>query len=438
MKHEFWAEFDLYKQISRYGHRISELLWEEKKARGANKKAEEREKRKERLELQSRVQKVVSSFIFQGKLETSAVPDAASRQIFLAQLLPADVICKGSSTQCKDYVKDKNGLQWWYYADDLTHPRGNFQEFLCCRLRWMASILNLKIGEDVVTPSLPNLSIFPSGSWAIQVIFTLHKPYISRDDTDFYIIDNPVKKEWVFKVPYVAPSQWKGALRAAMVRELVMKLSEREIDEKKFFEERIRLYRLFGNEKDGTAEFLNQALARFRVGLLSQDDNDEAKKQWEQRVKQEIKNVAEQFESKLRDKGYRVGDVEGFQGNLHFYPTFFDKIGLEVINPHDRKTGAGKQPIYFECVPQGTRGAFTLLYVPMKEIDEDKSKEDLEQVAKGLKVMLTEYGFGAKTSSGYGVADVDVQQTKIKPEEWKEVFIKGWDENGQGFKNSCR
>ena len=397
MKKEFWAEFDLYGKVAPYGTQISKLLWEERKKRRIKEMREQ---------LQATVQESIRSFLLQGKLDSIIIPDDASRQMLLSQLLPADVICEGRSTQCKDYVKGKNGLQQWYYGGDIQNPKGNFQEFLSRRMRWMASILNFDVGENVVHPSLPDLSIFPSGSWAIQINFTLRKPYISRDDTDFYIIDNPVKKEWVFKVPYVAPSQWKGALRAAMVRELVMRLLERKIDEEKFFEERIRLYRLFGNEKDGTAEFLNQALARFRVETLSRDAEDEPKKQWEQRVKQEIRKVAEQFESKLREKGYRVGDIEGFQGYLHFYPTFFDKIGLEVINTHDRETGASvKGPIYFECVPAGTKGTFTLLYVPMKEIDEDSSKKDMEEVAKGLKAMLSEYGFGAKTSSGYGVAD---------------------------------
>ncbi|RMD65479.1 hypothetical protein D6833_02915, partial [Candidatus Parcubacteria bacterium] len=40
----------------------------------------------------------------------------------------------------------------------------------------------------------PDLTIFPTGSWALQFTFTLRTPYLSRDDVDFYILDNPVKK----------------------------------------------------------------------------------------------------------------------------------------------------------------------------------------------------------------------------------------------------
>ena len=400
MKREFWAEFDLFSESKkRY---LIHYLVEKTLRNGQIPHAPRRQN---------------------GQLPWEMLKDKAARQHILAQLLATEEECS-KNTKCKDYAKGENGLQQWYYGGNIQNLIGNFQEFLYRRLRWMASILNFDVGEDVVPPSLPNLSIFPPGSWAIQISFTLRKPYISGDDTNFYIIDNPIKKEWVFKVPYVAPSQWKGALRAAMVRQLAMKLLEKEIDEEKFFEERIRLYRLFGNEKDGTAEFLNQALARFRVETLSRDAEDEPKKQWEQRVKQEIRKVAEQFESKLREKGYRVGDIEGFQGYLHFYPTFFDKIGLEVINPHDRKTGtSAKGPIYFECVPQGTKGTFTLLYVPSYLSDkpeeaQNQAKRDLKTVLRGLYTMFKRYGFGAKTSSGYGV----VKDTACK-------MLKNWDDH---------
>ena len=268
----------------------------------------------------------------------------------------------------------------------------------------------LKFMENLqLPPSLPDLSIFPSGSWAIQISFTLRKPYISRDDTDFYILDNPVKKEWVFKVPYVAPSQWKGALRSAMVRELVEWWQSQDTkDSKEFARRRFRMVLLFGDEK-GEESGSIKGLAKY----LDEVGGDE---------------TARLFREKVR-KYFGIPEdkpMPHFQGYLHFYPTFFDKIRLEVINPHDRKTGTGKQPIYFECVPQGTKGTFTMLYVPMKEIDEDKSKEDLEQVAKGLKAMLTEYGFGAKTSSGYGVADVEGYDIKVQPKIWLEDFLKAW------------
>jgi CRISPR-associated protein Cmr2 len=98
-------------------------------------------------------------------------------------------------------------------------------------------------------------------------------------------------------------------------------------------------------------------------------------------------------------------------GRLYFFPTFFDKIGLEVINPHDRTTGVGARgPILMECVPQGTKGELFLLYVPFGPIGQSENDrraevaEDLRVICKGVQAMLITYGFGAKTSSGFSVA----------------------------------
>jgi len=429
MKHEFWAEFDLYKPFATAGIRIQKLRDDIQREQNNNKKARLSAKLRQ---LQREAQDKVINLIFQGKIEQNVVTDPAARLSHLAQLLAVDCICEGKTKQCKDYAKGKNGLQHWYYAGDLTTPRGDYQTFLCCRLRWMGQVLGLANHHDTVGPSLPDISMFPSGSWAIQVHFTLRKPYLSKDDVDFYIVDNPVKKEWVFKVPYVAPSQWKGALRAAMLRRLEENLRSKKVDEEGFTLERLRLYRLFGNEKDGTAEFLNRTLTLHRVGPRPEDEQQAQK--WEERYKQTFKQVALEFEEKVRAEGYRKENVEGFQGRLHFYPTFFDRIGLEVINPHPRDTGAGDRPIYFECVPAGTSGVLTLLYVPIDRVGrsspeamESEAKADLEAVARGVRAMLTQYGFGAKTSSGYGVADVLKDQSQVVPPDSKEIFWKAWE-----------
>jgi CRISPR-associated protein Cmr2 len=61
-----------------------------------------------------------------------------------------------------------------------------------------------------------DLSIFPPFSFVIQFTFTLAQSYISRDEQNFYIIDNPVRKDKIFGLPYVAPSSWKGSLRSVL------------------------------------------------------------------------------------------------------------------------------------------------------------------------------------------------------------------------------
>jgi CRISPR-associated protein Cmr2 len=224
-----------------------------------------------------------------------------------------------------------------------------------------------------LVPAAPDLARLPEYSFAFHVIFTLAGAYLSRDDRVFYILDNPVKKEWVFKLPYIAPSQWKGALRAAI----------RQNND--WPNDHCHLLRLFGQSRDD----------------------------------------------------------EGQAGRLHFYPTFFDHIGLEVINPHDRETGAGKQPIYLESVPIDVAGTFTLLYVPFDRIGEDEPETrtqvaaDLDLVATGIQAMMTIYGFGAKTSSGFGVANeqkeqiegqlvlnhTDLQEPEVQPERLSEPIV---------------
>lgn len=247
-------------------------------------------------------------------------------------------------------------------------------------------------------PNPPDLTLLPSGTWSINFNFSLHKPYISRDDTDFYIIDNPVKKEWVFKLPYIAPSQWKGALRAAMVKQLAD--ASGSLSEEEFADRRFCLSLLFGDEKGeeqgdikGLAEYLDKA-------------------------KPDAYNL---YRQKIH-KYFSIKDDEPLPhhaGRLIFYPTYFTQIGLEVINPHDRETGTGAQPIYFESVPSGAEGTFVILYLPfdMTGEEQDKIKKasfaDISLVAEGVRAMMLQHGFGAKTSCGHGIANNELIEGKF-------------------------
>ena len=186
-------------------------------------------------------------------------------------------------------------------------------------------------------PDFSALENLPSLSFMLRVPFKLKKPYLSKDDCAFHLLDNPIRKDKVFQAPMVASTSWKGALRAAL-----WQLEYQKEDE--------QIIRLFGNARE---------------------------------------------------------DEKGQAGRLYFYPTFFDKIGLEVINPHSRKTGVGKNPILLECVPIGAKGKLVILYVPFGKVEENQVAEDLKLVAEGVQGMLTVYGFGAKTSSGFGVADIE-------------------------------
>ena len=69
-----------------------------------------------------------------------------------------------------------------------------------------------------------------------------------------------MRKDKVFKVPYVAPSSWKGALHAAMVQRLVEEASTLNTD--RFAAKRFQLTLLFGDEK-GEEGIKTTNLAKF-------------------------------------------------------------------------------------------------------------------------------------------------------------------------------
>ncbi len=208
------------------------------------------------------------------------------------------------------------------------------------------------IRDNFLYPKV-NLSTLPSYSFVLKFMFTLKKPYISLDENDFYIIDNPLRKDKVINLPFVSPSSWKGSLRNSLWQF-------------KYDPENDLIIRIFGNRKS----------------LISED-------------------------------------IDLRRGRLFFFPTFFTKKSLEIINPHDRERRIGTVPILMESVPQDTTGFFTLLYVPFDLIgcDENEVKkqvsEDIKLISEGLKLMFTYYGFGAKTSSGYGTAYENITEGMI-------------------------
>jgi len=224
----------------------------------------------------------------------------------------------------------------------------------------------------------------------LKIKFTLNKPYVSKDDEEFYPIDNPVCKEKVLGVPYIRSTTWKGSLRQVSYRFFIDKLEKGDIDENNWKEERSKLVRLFGNEKDNLELYMNYILSE-KLG----------KKQEELR---------REFENFLKSE-YKIKN--GRAGRLIFFPTFLDRISLDVIAPHDRRTRAitERGPIPLE-VAKGS-GEFKLFYLPFDILDDENRlkkevREDLEVLKEAIPKMLLEYGFSAKKTSGYGVVEDEI------------------------------
>ncbi|MGB9794838.1 RAMP superfamily CRISPR-associated protein [Caldisericum exile] len=256
----------------------------------------------------------------------------------------------------------------------LIHSNGNYNDYLRCKL----SELNL-LGINMPV-EIANL---PKWSWVIEFPITLRKPFISKDDVPLYIIENPVRKDKVFGVPFTSAMAWKGNLRWTMMKIFLEKETK---DPEKFAEIRYQHILLFGTEK----------------GM------EEIAKGWTKY----LDDLCPEAKSKLKER-FGSEDFPSLTGMLYFYPTFWDRIDMEVINPHDRETKTGKNPIYFEVVPAGSKGYFRLLYVPFyyltKPFNEIKELvlKDLQDITSGLKEMMLTYGFSAKKSSGYGVVKDD-------------------------------
>jgi len=302
-------------------------------------------------------------------------------------------------------MKNDNLKSYAKSGDKTNDPGGH--KLLVYREKYNALISKeidrlkrLGLDKPVNNISMPPYSFF------LQFKFILATSYISRDDEEFYICDNPIRKDKVFKVPMVAGSSWKGNMRWTAMKIFTDGLTE-VIDQNSIserFEYRARMIRLFGHEKTAIADYLNSVLAE----AISGDDKSH---------KKFIENkefVKENFRKFLVENGDINTKVDGRQGRLNFYPTFFNQISLKVINPHDRKTKAGTQPIYIESVPEGAGGTFSLLYVPfdlMGRSGADVKNEvikDLETVFHAIKKMMLTYGFSAKKSNGFGIVRKDI------------------------------
>jgi len=256
----------------------------------------------------------------------------------------------------------------------LIHSNGNYNDYLGCKL----SELNLLYINMPI-----NISELPKGSWVIEFPITLKNPFISKDDVPLYIIENPVCKDKVFGIPFTSAMSWKGNLRWTMMK---VHLEPKANNADEFAETRFKHTLLFGTEKgmEGVA------------------------KGWTEYLDNLCPGAKEKYRNKLKER-FGKEDVPSLSGMLYFYPTFWDRIDMEVINPHDRKTKTGKNPIYYEVVPAGAKGVFRLLYIPFYYIGKDAKKlkenviEDLEIVADGVREMMLTYGFSAKKSLGYGI-----------------------------------
>ena len=277
----------------------------------------------------------------------------------------------------------------------------------------------------------------PKYSFAVWVNFKLLEPYFSKDDDEFYIIQNPILKEHVFKVPMVRGSSWKGALAGAFKKLFNEKDNSEKIESYlRIFgagSENIKVIESYLKEKSKDLKNFKENVLEFmlfELGLkVDKKDIEDIKNTHNE------EDLLELLRNKISDKfkNYQSNLPTEFQthkGRAIFYPTYFNQISLEIINHHDRRKRAGIVPIHYEVVPKCTEGILQIVYIPfdgiLKKDDELKEevKQDLKWLCEAIKNLANE-GIGAKTKLGWGRFEMLKKIYCIDPNEHFDVT--GWE-----------
>ncbi|NLY42420.1 MAG: hypothetical protein GX066_00265 [Clostridiaceae bacterium] len=223
-------------------------------------------------------------------------------------------------------------------------------------------------------------------------------------------------------------SSWKGAL-AASARKLVR-------ENKEYFPQFARIWglgsceyrQLIDSLKEDNREEIRKAaiyFALFELGL-SLDKNDISV------IKNDplefLKNLSQNLTITNVKNKTLFPFLQPHKGRAIFYPTFFDKVSYEIINPHDRKRRAGINPIYYEIVPEGARGKLQIIYIPHdavlseSQILKDQVKEDISFLCRAIE-KTEEEGIGAKIKLGWGRFELMDKKYFITD---KDFSVEGW------------
>ena len=220
-----------------------------------------------------------------------------------------------------------------------------------------------QLSQAGLLTSAPSLEYLPEHSASITLRFQLLTPLLTRDDDAFYLFDNPVRKDPIFGVPYVAASSIKGLAADAFQR---------------------------GFPAENWSEL---------------GDNDQIRTQCYRRDNTVAKRLF----------GLASDDMEAFPsegGRLHCSPVWFSYVQFLVMNPtKDDGSGIGSHPIQFEAIaPTNAQGRpveadLHLLYFnPAGAPDSDITTvhHDIALLIGALATWWPTLGLGAKRLAGYG------------------------------------
>jgi len=237
------------------------------------------------------------------------------------------------------------------------------------------------------------LTHFPRYSARLLLEFKLLTPLITKDDDPFYPFDNPVRKDPIFRVPY---------LSAASVKHLSDEAFQRAIQ-----------------LKNGMGLGSERALAqRLRAAIATKDDNETALRLFG-----------------INDEGSHVQPSSGPVGRLRFSPVWFKDVQFLPINP---KKAEGSAPTQVEAIapnPQENAVIEIIYFNPhgINLTNNSVVREDLANLLTALAVLWPVSGLGSKRSDGYGAIQIEkatlqaVDWSKIEPDENQKENKEGSD-----------
>jgi len=328
---------------------------------------------------------------------------------------------------CKIYTREsKKTIPFAWLKDNIfKRTKRNKREFeLITEAEKYSSIKNISDLQEYVIK-------LPLYSFALSAKIKLSAPYFSRDDENSYLIDNPVLKEQIFKAPTVRGSGWKGSLAVA-AKELIVNDLNNFLPFARIFGLGSSEYRDLITSLAEKKDKLRNSIIKFslfELGLkLNKEDIDSINIE-PQEFLYKIGNglTAENVKNKTVDTY-----LQPHRGRAIFYPTFFNKLSLEIINPHDRKRRAGTNPIFYEIVPEGTEGRLQVIYIPYDAVLDDTQtlikqvKDDMVFLCKIIE-RTAEHGIGAKTKLGWGTFGLLDKKYCINCLDGNNFTVEGWN-----------
>jgi len=219
-------------------------------------------------------------------------------------------------------------------------------------------------------PNGKDLSRLPSGSCLVQIELKLDSPFFSKDDLAFYPHDNPLKREWIFQVPYLPASSVKGLLRWS--------------------------WRMCHGDTQKTVE-----------------------------------------DQLFGPRPKKLEEGSAVQGCLFLYPIFWEgKVGLDVINPHDRSTGTGTKPIKYEVVKPGSKGILSIVLFN-KKAETDFIDNVLPLLFDPLQFLL-DTGISAKRTSDWGSVKVTECCAWLYGEQFQNLAVEEVEDTDRGTDDATK